>query len=112
MTSGANAGHVIEVDVDTHVTASLEHESGALSTLIATFDVQSSRVPRVEIWGADGSVSVPDPNTFAGDVDVFTPGGKLGDQPADRRHQGHPARDRRRRHGPRHPARRAAPGQR
>lgn len=75
VSSGVNVGHVIEVDVDTHITASLEHESGALSTLIATFDVHSSRVPRVEIWGADGSVSVPDPNTFAGDVDVFTPGG-------------------------------------
>jgi predicted dehydrogenase len=74
ITSGPNEGHVIKVDVDTHVSATLEHESGVLSTLIASFDIQKARLPRVEIYGADGTVDVPDPNTFGGDVDVFLPG--------------------------------------
>jgi len=74
ITSGPNEGHVIKVDVDTHVSATLEHESGVLSTLIASFDITKARLPRIEIYGADGTVNVPDPNTFAGDVDVFVAG--------------------------------------
>ncbi len=76
ITSGPNEGNVIEVDVDTHISASIEHESGVLSTLITSFDIQQARLPRIEVYGADGTVSVPDPNTFAGDVDVFVPGGE------------------------------------
>lgn len=76
ITSGPNAGNVIKVDVDTHISATIEHESGVLSTLIASFDIQQARLPRIEVYGADGTVSVPDPNTFAGDVDVFLPGGE------------------------------------
>ncbi len=72
VTAGPNAGHVIEVTVDTHVGATLQHASGAISTLITSFDIQQARLPRIEIYGADGTVDVPDPNTFAGDVDVYT----------------------------------------
>lgn len=76
ITSGPNEGNVIKVDVDTHISATIEHESGVLSTLITSFDIQQARLPRIEVYGADGTVSVPDPNTFAGDVEVFLPGGE------------------------------------
>ena len=37
--------------------------------MITSFDVKGgSELPRIEIYGSEGSLSVPDPNTFAGPV--------------------------------------------
>ncbi|WP_233441155.1 Gfo/Idh/MocA family protein [Microbacterium paludicola] len=68
--SGSRAGEVIPVDVDTHVTGVLVHESGALSTLVMSFDAVATRSSSIEIHGTAGSMIVPDPNHFAGDVEV------------------------------------------
>lgn len=70
--SGPRAGTVFDVDVDTHVTGVLEHVNGALSTLVMSFDTWAARLPRIEVHGTEGSLSVPDPNYFDGDVEVFT----------------------------------------
>jgi predicted dehydrogenase len=70
--TGPRAGMSFRVAVDTHETAILEHESGALTTLIMSFDVWASQLPRIEVYGSTGSLSVPDPNHFAGDVRLFT----------------------------------------
>ncbi len=72
---GPRAGEAIEVSVDTHITGVLEHASGALSTLIMSFDVWSARLPDIEVHGARGSLSVPDPNQFAGAVELYPAGG-------------------------------------
>lgn len=61
-------GERFAVEVDTTVSALLQHESGAVSTLIVSFDVHASTVPRIEVHGTEGSVAAPDPNTFEGDV--------------------------------------------
>ena len=66
--SGPRAGQPIPVDVDTHVTAILRHASGALSTLVMSFDGVATQAPRVEVHGEQASLVVPDPNGFAGDV--------------------------------------------
>jgi predicted dehydrogenase len=71
--SGPRAGTVFPVDVDTHVTGVLEHESGALSTLVMSFDVHKSRMPLIEVHGTDASLSVPDPNRFDGTVEIWRP---------------------------------------
>lgn len=71
--AGPAAGTAFPVEVDTHVTGVLEHACGALSTLIMSFDVWASRLPRIEIYGLEGSVSVPDPNRFDGPVERFYP---------------------------------------
>lgn len=71
VTAGPNAGLVIDVEVDTHVSASLEHANGAISTLITSFDVRGgSTLPRIEVYGESGSLGVPDPNGFDGPVNV------------------------------------------
>src|SRR3712207_7234444 len=57
-----------DVEIDTHITGILEHESGALTTLLMSFDTWAATLPRIEVYGADGSLSVPDPNYFDGDV--------------------------------------------
>jgi predicted dehydrogenase len=69
--SGPRAGASIDVNVETHVTGALLHADGALSTLVMSFDVWAGRLPRIEVYGTDGSLSVPDPNGFDGQVEIF-----------------------------------------
>jgi predicted dehydrogenase len=66
--SGPRAGERIPVDVDTHVTAILEHAGGALSTLTTSFDSVRTSASPIEVHGESGSLSVPDPNMFSGEV--------------------------------------------
>ncbi|MCC3764227.1 Gfo/Idh/MocA family oxidoreductase [Glycomyces sp. TRM65418] len=66
--SGPRAGEQVSVTVDTHVTGILEHAGGALSTILMSFDGAATTTPPIEVHGAEGSLSVPDPNTFGGDV--------------------------------------------
>jgi predicted dehydrogenase len=70
--TGPRAGQTFPVDVPTHVTGILEHESGALTTVLMSFDVWAARLPRIEIYGTEGSLSVPDPNAFDGAVEIAT----------------------------------------
>jgi len=69
---GPRAGMTFDATIDTHLTGVLEHESGALTTLMMSFDTWAGRLPRIEVYGRDGSLSVPDPNTFAGDIEIWT----------------------------------------
>ena len=73
--SGPRAGEVIPVDVDTHVTGVLRHASGALSTLVMSFDAVATRASEIEVHGQTGSLVVPDPNRFDGDVRLHELGG-------------------------------------
>jgi predicted dehydrogenase len=68
--SGARGGETIPVNVDTHVTGVLRHESGALSTLVMSFDTVATRASNIEIHGPMGSLVVPDPNGFDGEVSL------------------------------------------
>ena len=61
-------GEKIPVDVPTHVSGNLGFASGAIGTLIVSFDVWGSQLPRIEIYGSEGTILVPDPNTFGGPV--------------------------------------------
>jgi predicted dehydrogenase len=71
-------GAVISVEVATHVAGTLEFESGAIGTLIASFDVWDSELPRMEVYGSEGTLCIPDvdplegPNVFGGKVLVRT----------------------------------------
>ncbi|ULH17222.1 Gfo/Idh/MocA family oxidoreductase (plasmid) [Deinococcus sp. KNUC1210] len=64
--SGARQGERVPVATPTHVTAQLEFGSGVSATFIASFDVQASELPRIELYGTEGTLSLPDPNTFGG----------------------------------------------
>ncbi|UFU07200.1 Gfo/Idh/MocA family protein [Ruania halotolerans] len=66
--SGPRAGEIIEVAVATHVTGVLTHASGALSTIVMSFDTAGTESPKIEVHGTGGSLSVPDPNRFDGEV--------------------------------------------
>jgi predicted dehydrogenase len=69
--SGPRQGQEVPVDIDSHVTGVLVHASGALSTLFMSFDAVKSKSPNIEIHGELGSLVVPDPNHFDGDVQLY-----------------------------------------
>lgn len=66
--SGPRAGEQVPVAVDTHVTGILEHADGAMSTIVMSFDGVATAAPPIEVHGTEGSLAVPDPNRFDGDV--------------------------------------------
>ncbi|WP_461173247.1 Gfo/Idh/MocA family oxidoreductase [Arthrobacter sp. Z1-9] len=72
--SGPRQGEKVPVNIDSHVTGVLVHASGALSTLLMSFDAVKSKSPNIEIHGERGSLVVPDPNHFAGEVQLFSLG--------------------------------------
>lgn len=73
ITSQPKFGQTIDVEVPTHVTGLLRFENGAVASIITSFDVWNSSLPRIEIYGTQGSLIVPDPNTFGGPVMLSTP---------------------------------------
>ncbi len=73
-TSEALMGQRLPVEVNTHVAGTLEFENGAIATIIMSFDVWGNNLPMIEIHGSEGSLSVPDPNRFDGEVSVFKGG--------------------------------------
>lgn len=68
ITSAPKYGKKIQVEVPTHVAGIMEFESGAIGTILTSFDVWHSQLPRIEIYGSEGTLMVPDPNTFGGPV--------------------------------------------
>jgi predicted dehydrogenase len=74
--SEPNKGKIINVEVDTHVSGSIEFANGALVTLVASFDVWDSELPRMEIYGTKSTICINDidpvdgPNLFGGKVFV------------------------------------------
>ncbi len=69
VTAPGREGDKIVVEVPTHATAILTFESGVIVTLIVTFDIWATELPRrIELYGVDGTISVPHPNWYVGDV--------------------------------------------
>lgn len=66
ITSKERYGETIRVETPTHVSATLEFERGILGTLLATFDVWATRLPFIEIYGGEGTLSAPDPDSWDG----------------------------------------------
>jgi len=68
ITSRQKYGKRIQVEVPTHVAGIMEFNSGAIGVILTSFDVWHSQLPRIEIYGSEGTLIVPDPNTFGGPV--------------------------------------------
>ena len=69
---GVNLGKTFPVEIDTHVTGLLEFVSGAVVTIVMSFDVwKHSGYPNIELFGSEGSLRIPDPNCFNGEVKFF-----------------------------------------
>jgi predicted dehydrogenase len=71
ITSEPKAGKKIKVEVPTHISGVMEFASGAIGTLVTSFDAfGGSTLPPIEIYGSEGTILVPDPNTFGGPVQL------------------------------------------
>jgi len=68
ITSEPKFGRIVDVEVPTHISGLMEFDNGAVVSMITSFDVWAANLPRIEIYGTHGSISVPDPNTFGGPV--------------------------------------------
>jgi predicted dehydrogenase len=67
ITSQPKAGQRIPVEVPTHVAGILDFAAGPVGTILTSFDVKGGSVlPRIEVYGSEGTLLVPDPNNFGG----------------------------------------------
>jgi predicted dehydrogenase len=73
ITSQPQHGKIMNVKALTHYATVLDFAQGAICSMIMSFDCKGAQLPRIEIYGTEGTLSVPDPNTFGGPVRI---GGK------------------------------------
>ncbi|GGK39776.1 Gfo/Idh/MocA family protein [Salinarimonas ramus] len=63
---GPKRGTRLPVEVDTLVVGALEFACGAVVPLTATWDVFAETTFRLELYGSEGTMLLPDPNFFGG----------------------------------------------
>ena len=63
---------MIEVKVPTHANAVLTFASGTIGTIVMSNDIWDHRLPNIEIYGTLGTVAVPHPNWYNGEVTIKT----------------------------------------
>ena len=68
ITSEPLNGRKIVVETPTHLAGTVDFKSGAIATVTMSFEMYQSDLPRIEIHGTKGSLSVPDPNNFGGAI--------------------------------------------
>jgi predicted dehydrogenase len=65
---GPYKGTFIKVGTPTTIHGVLEFHNGAIVTIGASWDVAAHGHHNIELYGTDGSIFVPDPNFFGGDL--------------------------------------------
>lgn len=69
ITSQPLAGKKVKVEVPTHYSGTVDFANGTVATVIMSFDVwRGMPQPNITIYGSEGTLLVPDPNTFTGPV--------------------------------------------
>lgn len=68
--NGPRDGEHVPVETPTTIHALLAFESGAIITLLASWDVRTTNHPIMELYGSEGTMSIPDPNFFGGALSV------------------------------------------
>src|SRR5215218_240327 len=71
ITSEPLAWTTITVNTPTHVAGVMDFEGGAVGTLVTTFDVWSESRSRIDLYGTEGTLSLPDPNFADGPVRLW-----------------------------------------
>jgi predicted dehydrogenase len=67
---GARKGTSFPVEVPTHVSAIAQFAGGGVSQSVFSFQSPLARMGVVEITGTEGTMLIPDPNYFTGDVKI------------------------------------------
>jgi len=76
ITSAPKRGEKITVETPTHVAGVMDFASGAVGTIVTSFDVWGVGRSSIEVYGTEGTLGVPDPNGFGGPVRVRKAGDK------------------------------------
>lgn len=64
-------GTKIVVSTPTHLSGVMDFASGVIGTITTSFDAfGGTSLPPIEIYGSQGTILVPDPNTFGGPVRI------------------------------------------
>lgn len=77
ITSEPRNGEVIPVDTPTNIHALLEFHNGATVTVSTSWDVWAHRHGNMELYGTEGSLFLPDPNFFGGDLEIAGSDGEI-----------------------------------
>lgn len=64
-------GKKIDVEVPTSYTGILQFANGIHGNINMSFDTWHSNLPKLEIYGTEGTLLVPDPNMFGGKIKIF-----------------------------------------
>lgn len=72
--SGPRAGETFPVEVPTHVAALIDFERGGSAQSTFSFQASRPRVGVVEIAGTEGTLVLPDPNMFDGELRLWRDG--------------------------------------
>ncbi len=75
--SGPRAGETVPVLTPSNIHALLEFENGATVTLSTSWDVWAHRHGNMELYGSKGSMILPDPNFFGGDIETADSSGEI-----------------------------------
>ena len=81
--NGPRNGETVPVETPTTIHALLGFESGAIITLLASWDVWKNDHPIMELYGTEGTMNVPDPNWFGGKLTVTERNGEAVEQTWD-----------------------------
>ena len=79
--AGPRKGEKFPVEIFTHFNALVEFGQGAIISFHASFDVQGHSHLPIEIYGTEGSLQIPDPNFFGGQVRLLEKGNRWVDVP-------------------------------
>lgn len=61
-------GEKIQVEVPTYVNSLIKFENGVLGSFTNVFDIWSTKQPYIEIYGEIGTVVLPNPNHYTGEL--------------------------------------------
>jgi predicted dehydrogenase len=77
ITSQPKFGQKVKVETPTHIAGIMDFASGPIGTLLTSFDVKGgTQLPRIEVYGSEGTLLVPDPNGFGGPVSIWRAGSR------------------------------------
>lgn len=64
-------GKMTQTEIPTTYTGTIKFECGAIGTITMSFDTWKTSLPCLEVYGTEGSITVPDPNQFCGQIRFF-----------------------------------------
>lgn len=75
--SEPHKGETLQVEIPTHYAVLVRMKNGIIANINFSFDIWKSSMPMMEVYGTDGTLTVPDPNMSGGNAKVYRKEQKL-----------------------------------